>query len=45
MFKAETGLNLEISTVSDDGTTSDAVPAADAGGKAVVDELKTTKSK
>lgn len=45
MFKDETGLNLAITTVSDDDTTSDAVSAANEGGKAVVDELKTTKSK
>lgn len=42
MFKDKTGLNLAITTVSDDGTTSDAVPVANKDGKAVVDELKTT---
>ena len=46
MFKAEGGINVEISTVVADGSTTDAVPTADNSGKAIVDELSTkTKTK
>ena len=37
LFKADGGINMEVSTVQDDGTTTDAVPTA--AGIAVVNEL------